>query len=275
MSDGDMWKALANKNRRDLLRFIGDKGIVSFTELKNYSRMKVGTLYHHLDALGPLLSQNADKQYYLTSKGEKAFNLIEEEIDINAARLMMTGPFSFVHSLLLRSLFKQIKKEPVKFFGFILLVFSGYVLLTQLSGIAPIFLFPSHIEPNYLAPILFVISTFVTYFLCQMIGIFFQRRKTGKLPLLQAIMLIQFPLILLSLIQWIVIDISYPQNPFSLELWFIVVLVFVQVVYIGLLIEALVVTKDLRVEKAGFIALVVVYILNVGAFLFMNGLGLF
>ncbi len=266
-----MWKALANESRRDLIRFIGEKGIVSFTELKNYSRMKVGTLYHHLDALGPLLSQNAEKQYYLTPKGEKAFNLIEEEIDINAARLMMTGPFSFVHTLLLRSLFKQIKNEPIKFFGFILLFYSGYVLLTHLSGIAPIFLFPSHIEPNYMAPILFVISTFVSYFLCQIIGIFFQRRKTSKLPLLQSIMLIQLPLILLSLIQWIVIDPSYLENPLSLELWYIVVLVFVQIIYIGLLIEALIITKDLRVEKAGFIALLVVYIMNIGAFLFMNG----
>ncbi len=268
----NIWKALSNQIRRDLLVFIGEKRVVSFTDIQSRFGTKVGTLYHHLDTLGELITQNATKKYLLSEKGRRAYALIEDELDVSAPEIQAYGKLSFLHTLFLRSVFHLIYADSVRSLGFTLLLFVGLTVSTFFMSTSPVFLFPSLISPAYFAPIFFVVSTLVTYILCELFSSFLFKRKKEKLALFQSVVIVQIPLILFSVLESLVVDFDYPISPLDLEIWLFVILIFTQVITLGLLIEAIIVIKELRIEKAGIVALVTSYTLNGLAFLIMNGL---
>ena len=47
-------------------------------------------------------------------------------------------------------------------------------------------------------------------------------------------------------------------------------MIIIQLIFVGFLIEAIIIVKELRIEKAGSIALFTVFIVNGFAFLIMN-----
>ncbi|MBY9001826.1 MAG: hypothetical protein KGD64_12985 [Candidatus Heimdallarchaeota archaeon] len=266
----EIWKALSNKIRRDLLCFIGEKRVVSFTEIQERFQMKVGTLYHHIDTLGELITQDSTKKYLLTEKGSRSYALIEDELDVSAPSLPTYGKVSFLHSVFLRPVFQFIAKDSIRSLGFSVLLLILLGISTYFLSFSPIFLFPSFIAPDYFAPIFFVVSTVVTYLLIELFISVIYKRKTGKLALFQSTIFAQIPLILFCLLEALVFDFEYPVSPLQMDIWVIVLLMFVQLIFVGLLTESIVVIKELRVEKAGLAILFVVFILNGLAFLVMS-----
>ena len=266
----ELWKALSNEIRRELLSYIGEKRVVSFTEIQTRFQMKVGTLYHHIDTLGELITQDQSKRYLLTEKGRRAYALIEDELDIAAPGLQAYGRLSFFHIFFLRPIFQYIERDAIRSLGFSLLVFIGMAIGTYFLSVTPIFMFPSFITPPYFAPIFFILSTVLTYCLFEILAILVFRRKANKLALLQTVVIAQIPLILLSILVSFISDFEYPVTILQFQTWVIILFFFVQLVYAGLLMEAVVVIKELRLEKAGSITLFAVLILNGLAFVIMN-----
>ena len=266
----ELWKALSNEIRRELLSYIGEKHVVSFTEIQSRFQMKVGTLYHHIDTLGDLITQDQTKRYLLTEKGRRAYALIEEELDVAAPGLQAYGRFSFFHVFFLRPLFQFIQRDAVRSLGFSILFFIGLTVVTYFLSVTPIFMFPSFVTPSYFAPIFFILSTVLTYALFEVLLILIFRRRQSKLALFQAVVISQIPLILLSVLVSFIADFEYPTSILQLEIWVIILFFFVQLFYAGLLMEAIIVVKEVRLEKAGSIALLAVLILNGLAFVIMN-----
>jgi len=269
-STPEIWKALSNQIRRDLLCFIGEKQIVSFTEIQEKFQMKVGTLYHHLDTLGELITQNHLKKYLLTEKGRRAFVLIEDELDVSAPSLQAYGRLSFLHNIFLRPVFRFINNDAIRSLGFTLMILIGLTIATYFLSVTPIFLFPSFISPSYFAPIYFIASVIITYVICEALVILIFRKSSNKLALFQSIIIIQIPLVLLCLLESLVFQSEYPTSLLQIDIWFIVVLILIQLIFVGFLIEAIIIVKELRIEKAGSIALFTVFIVNSFAFLIMN-----
>ena len=266
----EIWKALSNEIRRELLSFIGEKRVVSFTEIQERFQMKVGTLYHHLDTLGGLITQDATKRYLLTEKGNRAYALIEDELDVSAPGLQAYGRFSFMHTIFLRHIFQFISNDPVRSLGFSILLFIGFSIATYFLSVTPIFLYPSYIVPDYFAPVFFILSVLITYIICEFLVSIIFKRKIGRLALFQGIIFTQLPFIVLSILVSLVFEFEYSVSPLQMDVWVIVLLFLIQLIFVGLLIESVVVIKQLRVEKAGTIALFVIFILNGLAFLIMN-----
>jgi hypothetical protein len=266
----EIWKALSNKIRRELLSYIGEKRVVSFTEIQTRFQMKVGTLYHHIDTLGELITQDQTKRYLLTEKGIRAYALIEDELDVAAPGLQAYGKFSFFHIFFLRPVFQFIETDAIRSLGFSILMFIGMTVGTYFLSVSPIFMFPSFITPPYFAPISFILSTVLTYILFEIFSILFFKRRKGKLALLQAVVVAQIPLILLSILISFIADFEYPVSILQFEIWVIILFFFVQIIYAGLLMEAVVVVKELRLEKAGSVTLLAVLMLNGLAFVIMN-----
>ena len=72
----DVFKALENQKRRDILRLIGEKKGISFTEVLNASKITDSpTLSYHLRELAPFIRQKGGK-YELTPMGRDAYNLL-------------------------------------------------------------------------------------------------------------------------------------------------------------------------------------------------------
>jgi DNA-binding transcriptional ArsR family regulator len=72
----DVFKALENQKRRDILRLIGEKKGISFTEVLSSSRIQDSpTLSYHLRELAPFIQQKEGK-YELTPMGRDVYNLL-------------------------------------------------------------------------------------------------------------------------------------------------------------------------------------------------------
>ena len=71
-----VFKTLSHQKRRDIVRFVGERGKATFTEIKNsVGADDSATLAYHLNALGPLIAQKGGS-YALTDIGGDAYNLI-------------------------------------------------------------------------------------------------------------------------------------------------------------------------------------------------------
>jgi hypothetical protein len=72
----DVFKALENQKRRDVLRLIGEKKGITFTDLLNASKISDSpTLSYHLRELAPFIEQK-EGRYQLTSMGRDAYSLL-------------------------------------------------------------------------------------------------------------------------------------------------------------------------------------------------------
>ncbi len=72
----DVFKALENQKRRDILRIVGEKKSITFTEILGNSKISDSpTLSYHLRELSPFIAQNQGK-YQLTPIGRDSYNLL-------------------------------------------------------------------------------------------------------------------------------------------------------------------------------------------------------
>jgi hypothetical protein len=72
----DIFNALESQKRRDILRLVGERKGISFTEVLNTSKIPDSpTLSYHLRELAPFIEQNQGK-YYLTPIGKDAYSLL-------------------------------------------------------------------------------------------------------------------------------------------------------------------------------------------------------
>ncbi len=72
----DVFKALENQKRRDILRLVGEKKGITFTDILNASKIPDSpTLSYHLRELAPFIEQKEGK-YQLTSLGKDAYSLL-------------------------------------------------------------------------------------------------------------------------------------------------------------------------------------------------------
>lgn len=68
---------ISKPNRAAIIRAIGEKGELSFKDLKAKMNLGVGTLYYHIDGLKGLVAQNGAKQYVLTEQGKQVYDTIK------------------------------------------------------------------------------------------------------------------------------------------------------------------------------------------------------
>jgi hypothetical protein len=72
----DVFKALENQKRRDILRLVGEKKAITFTDILSISKIPDSpTLSYHLRELAPFITQKKGK-YELTPIGKDAYNLL-------------------------------------------------------------------------------------------------------------------------------------------------------------------------------------------------------
>ncbi len=77
-SEESIFKSLSNQKRRDILRVVGERQEVSFTEIKNQVSIEDSpTLSYHLNALERLLEQK-EGRYRLSDLGRDTFNLMNK-----------------------------------------------------------------------------------------------------------------------------------------------------------------------------------------------------
>ena len=72
----EVFKALDHQKRRDILRYIGERKGITFTEIMKAGKIPdTPTLSYHLKTLSPFIEQRNGK-YHLTPIGKDAYNLL-------------------------------------------------------------------------------------------------------------------------------------------------------------------------------------------------------
>jgi DNA-binding transcriptional ArsR family regulator len=83
----EIFKTLDNQKRRDILRYIGEKNGVSFTDiLKSTGVPDSPSLSYHMRALSPFMKQD-DGKYSLSPIGKDAYDLLLKTISYNKLEL--------------------------------------------------------------------------------------------------------------------------------------------------------------------------------------------
>ncbi len=74
--EGRVFRSLSNSKRREVLRYLGEKGTARFNEIKRDLGFDEGSsLSYHLDSLSPLLTQGKTG-YMLSDSGRDAYSLL-------------------------------------------------------------------------------------------------------------------------------------------------------------------------------------------------------
>jgi len=84
---------ISKPNKAAIIRTIGERGELSFKELKANMKLGVGTLYYHLDGLSGLVAQNGSKQYILTDQGKQVYEAIKGLAQTREARRVRLPSF--------------------------------------------------------------------------------------------------------------------------------------------------------------------------------------
>ncbi|MEM3708421.1 MAG: hypothetical protein QXF43_02110 [Nitrososphaerales archaeon] len=90
MRDDKLSEITNSPARVRILEIIGEKGSVSFTEIKRETGLSTGSIYYHLYYLKDYVARDADRRYSLTERGKRLLEkmgmktLVKEEISLAA-----------------------------------------------------------------------------------------------------------------------------------------------------------------------------------------------
>ena len=77
----DFYTALGHKIRREIIKLIGKNEFAGFSQMKKITGASTGTIYHHLEILEDLITQDKSKKYHLTELGEHAYKFLGRNLD--------------------------------------------------------------------------------------------------------------------------------------------------------------------------------------------------
>jgi DNA-binding transcriptional ArsR family regulator len=241
--------------RRKILRLIAEKGYATFTDFKNTLNLKVGTLYYHLDILGDLISQDDQKRYLLTSHGIEALKLMERSEDI--IRTDETVLFKAFYAISLKPIVDYILEKPKEFlpFGILIVFLLSYVtFLAELNTVLLFFTTSSVSLFSMVFILSFVRWLYIYLFIEIFCGVIF-KRSLFSLVTLTGSLWVQFPLVL-YVILWRFGGIYRIGNEFF-QLMF---QLFFQIWLLFLITYVVKQSKQLKIEKAFLISILIHYL---------------
>lgn len=241
----NLYEVLGNDVRRKIIIFIGEKGSVRFTDLKNYVGISVGSLYYHLNILEGLIIQTPDKRYTLSVEGQEAYKMLtEKNIEIPKQSTLT----KILYGVMLSHLVSKISEKRLIRLPLIAFLFILYIYLPYIAHLTPAGFFYWSASKNY---ILFSLTTWLLiYFLSDLLSsLLFKRWKIGHLLLLELTIL---PVSVMHVVPSILVLLFGLLNEYTVlvfQAWSLIILGFI-IAY----------TKGLKVEQGLLIALILLYI---------------
>ncbi|MFQ5710702.1 MAG: winged helix-turn-helix domain-containing protein [Candidatus Geothermarchaeales archaeon] len=269
-----VYSILSHPIRREIVEMLGDRGKVSFTEIKRSSKIRVGTLYYHFDVLKGFITQDEERLYMLTDLGRDAYQMLSSEeyqrVSAKAAAHLppkpLPRPLRYFKNIFLPSdLIQAIYGNP-RLGGVIAMFLIGFGLwITVQSRLEPLMLFfdPTR-KPPFLIGIQFILSWLLIFALSDLLSIALFKRKGDDLYLLIGTAYALLPLLTLPTL-W------YVNDTFNLGLYIFKnasiargLLALLQGWTLAVLSCVISQSKGLKIDKSATIGLIVAY-LNIAA----------
>jgi DNA-binding transcriptional ArsR family regulator len=270
-----LYKVLSNPHRRRIIEMIGPEGRTGFTELREDLGMSVGALYHHIDALNGLITQDEQHKYVLTRQGKQAYKLMIEtsdQLSSNRARgkqpNLTTKPLTGIAEIFYpKTLLLSVSDKPVLHIPLAVIIVAFGAWVATRANLRFVLVFPDSqttISPS-LGAVFFIVSWLVLFGLCDLLSTFVFGRKGGDLSLLVGSSVAFLPMILFSGLWYLLKTIRFDTSGMIVP----VLLVLFQLWTIVVLSCATSLSKGLRIERSALISFTVAYI-NIVFFLFLQ-----
>jgi hypothetical protein len=255
-----------------MIKIIGEDGFTSFTKLKKDLMVSTGTIYHHLETLSQLIEQKEDKKYYLTDLGKAAYASIKNNVETLISPDISKREFN---SPLLKGLMYLTPKSLIintKEKNFLSLALSVVILTTgavfcYLNGLFPFLLFFGDFLSNYLIyvptvnivySIIFFVNFIGYYVLIELLCRAFYRKKEGWKNFLRSFAIIFIPSDIYLIIHFAFLASGILQIP-ALGIIDNILMIIFQVWSLWLVIYILTAIKNLKIENALIISLLLHY----------------
>jgi DNA-binding HxlR family transcriptional regulator len=274
-----LYGALRNSYRRKIVEILRDNGRAGFKELHATLRISVGALYHHLDMLEGIVTQDSDKKYELTNLGRSAINVLgasEERIisgNVSPSAETRLG-FLSKEIFLGRTLFRYLNEESVRSLPLAILIAGLGGWVSSQSGLEPLLLFyvnPSSVFIRSWLILLFPLGWLATFAAADLFCIIIFHRKGGDLSLLNGTAFAMLPLLLVPGLALLTQQFA-PGRTIGVPV--ILLSIVLQAWVVSLLSNAISVSKGLKLERTALASLGVMY-LNIITLVTALQLGLF
>ncbi|MGV9171400.1 MAG: hypothetical protein ACOC4M_00540 [Promethearchaeia archaeon] len=269
--ENNFYIALSHDIRRKIIKIIGEKEFTSFTKLKKTLKVSTGTIYHHLDNLSGLIKQKDDKKYYLTSLGEHAYETMLENMETIKTPTSKEEFSSPLLQLLLKLTprrFIEFEEDDMPYtvlLSIIILIIGA--IFNGLNGFYMFFLFNVN-AANFVNSLDFLFKVwlsisflinFVLYFLLvEGINRYLLQKDENSRKFLISFSIILFPMVFYLIIHYLFTVTSLIEfsiiNIIDKSL-----MIFFQVWALWLLTYSLALLKDIKIENALIISLVLHY----------------
>jgi len=270
----EFYTILSHPLRRDIIRLLGEKEVMGFTELRQALNASVGTLYYHFDVLGNLISQDKNRKYRLTDRGRLAYRALTgekgEELKVDLTVAPRSG-LAFLSTLFApRGLFTYLYSSPLRFVPEVLIILLYGAWVFSQSSLEPMGLFITvgTWSLPHVTMVKFLAGWLIFSLLSSLLALAIFGRRGGDLDLLVGVAFSFLPLLFLPsmvflniyfglgmpLVGNIVVDILF----FVFQGW-----------SLCLLTTAIGSAKGLKMERAVVISLIILY-LNIGYVLLLR-----
>ena len=268
------YSILSHPMRREIIRILGEKELVGFTELREMLNTSIGTLYYHFDVLGDLIAQDKRRKYRLTNKGVAVYKTLtgEKGEELKAEPTAAPGSArAFLISLFTpRGLFTYLYSSPLRFVPETLMIILYGAWVFSQSGIEPIGLFvtsgtsilPQIIMAKFLA------GWLVFFLLSSLLAFALFGRRGGDLDLLVGVAFSFLPFLVFPSLVFLNISFGLGLPLVGNTVVYILFFGF-QAWTLCLLTTAIGSSKGLKMERAAIISLIVLY-LNIGYILLLR-----
>ena len=249
---------------------LGDQKKVGFKDFRDTLEIGVGTLYYHLDVLSDFIVQDKNRKYFLNEKGQLLYKALSEGTIPTGLKIDSVYQNEKFRWLFLTSVFTKITNSVAWILLSALILIVGAVG-AGLAKLDPLLLFYT--------PTIRSFDQIVAIFLFNWIGVFFfsslitrvfYKRSGDEIHLFMCISLAILPL---SIYPYVYLIFSRTVPPILVAYVLRALLLIIQVWSLILLTSAFSHGKGLRIEKAGVLTLILLY-LNIAMLILLGNLSL-
>ncbi|MEA2069888.1 MAG: winged helix-turn-helix domain-containing protein [Asgard group archaeon] len=274
-----IYSALGSSIRREILVFIKEHGKVGFVELRERFDLKVGSLYHQLNSLEKLVSQDENKKYFLSSLGEIAYKILmtnKDKIEANYGETPPLQSFQETHPTLQKFLqallflflpvkvFAYLKKEPIRTLFEGLLIIGGMMFFSYDSKQILAGFYPLEVEEGYFAIISISVLWIGMTLIVDLLKMLFHQKPFSPWKLFPLLPFCFLPILFVLFLIWL-------QTKVSTTFLFMdgyLLTNFAQIWALTLTITAVSQAEELTLKRSSLIVLLTFYVAYIFSFIF-------
>ncbi len=275
-----IYTALGSQIRRDILSFINKNQIVGFNELnKEFRSLKVGSLYHQLNTLKDLLTQDANKKYLLSNLGKVAHNLMilnKDHIEASNVKLitkkgkgnsLTNKSLEIITSFFLpKRIFQHLASEPLRTFFEGAIIIGAMLFFAIDSQLVLIGFYPLDVEEWYFSVIGIIGLWIFLALITELLYALFYKRKYNPVKLIAIVPFILLPSMIALFFIWL-------QTKVAATFLFLdgqILIVLGQIWALPLMTTAVSQSKELTMSRSSLVVLFTFYLAYAISFVFMG-----